>query len=192
MIKQVDKMEDNKIGKKIKNIRIVERLSQEEFAEILLVSRQTVSAWETGKTVPDSYNIKRICEEFNINADDLIETEKSEEPANKVSNAVNKSDKIRIQQENERRINLIVTACVMAVLFLVIVVMIILIVISNSDKISGLVYITDSKWNVWDYFILCVFAVLLAVISAVFGITVKKLVEDNKKVKSKSKDDKNN
>ncbi len=185
-------MEDNKIGKKIKNIRIVERLSQEEFAEILLVSRQTVSAWETGKTVPDFYNIKRICEEFNINADDLIETEKSEEPANKVSNEINKSDKIRIQQENEHRINLIVTACVMAVLFLVIVVMIILIVISNSDKISGLVYITDSKWNVWDYFILCVFAVLLAVISAVFGITVKKLVKDNKKVKSKSKDDKNN
>ena len=43
------------ISSKIKNIRTLNKLSQEEFAEKLEVSRQTVYYWEAGKAVPD-YN----------------------------------------------------------------------------------------------------------------------------------------
>lgn len=42
-----------KIADKIKNARIQTGYTQEQVAEKLLVSRQTISNWENGKSLPD-------------------------------------------------------------------------------------------------------------------------------------------
>ena len=42
-----------KLADKLQVLRINKRLSQEELANILDVSRQAVSKWESGKSVPD-------------------------------------------------------------------------------------------------------------------------------------------
>lgn len=47
-------------------------LSQEDVAEKLGVSRQTISKWETDETVPDIYQAKRLANIFNVSLDDLI------------------------------------------------------------------------------------------------------------------------
>lgn len=47
--------------------------TQDEVAEHIKVSRQTISKWETGKSIPDSIMIKRICEYYKISSDDLFE-----------------------------------------------------------------------------------------------------------------------
>ena len=42
-----------RIADRIKNARIQKEYTQEQAAENLLVSRQTISNWENGKTLPD-------------------------------------------------------------------------------------------------------------------------------------------
>ena len=44
------------IADKIKNARTIKKLTQEQVAEDLNVSRQTISNWENGKSLPDIEN----------------------------------------------------------------------------------------------------------------------------------------
>lgn len=48
-------------------------LSQEEVAEKLGVSRQTISKWETDETIPDIYQSKKMAKLYKISLDSLIE-----------------------------------------------------------------------------------------------------------------------
>lgn len=48
-------------------------MSQEEVAEKLGISRQTISKWETNETVPDIYQAKKMARLYNVSLDDLIE-----------------------------------------------------------------------------------------------------------------------
>lgn len=47
--------------------------SQEDVAEKLGVSRQTVSKWETDETVPDIYQSKKMAVLYNMSLDELID-----------------------------------------------------------------------------------------------------------------------
>ena len=60
------------LGKKLMEIRKENKMSQEEFAELFNVSRQTVSAWENSKSYPDIETLIRISEKFNISLDILL------------------------------------------------------------------------------------------------------------------------
>lgn len=60
------------IGEKIKDIRKQNKLSQEQFAELFHVTRQTVSNWENGKSYPDLDTVAKISAEFDVQADDLL------------------------------------------------------------------------------------------------------------------------
>ena len=48
------------IGAKIKNARITAQLTQEQVAEELGVSRQTLSNWENGRTYPDIVSVIKM------------------------------------------------------------------------------------------------------------------------------------
>lgn len=60
------------IDKILIKLRKEKNLSQEEVADKLNVTRQTVSKWETGQSTPDFDKIKPICELFEISADELL------------------------------------------------------------------------------------------------------------------------
>lgn len=60
------------IGNKIRQIRKSNRLSQEEFAYRIGVSRQTVSSWELGVMKPEISKIKTICKLFDVKADEIL------------------------------------------------------------------------------------------------------------------------
>jgi len=48
-------------------------LSQEKLAELLGVSRQAVSKWETGLSNPDTKNLMELARVFNVTMDELVE-----------------------------------------------------------------------------------------------------------------------
>lgn len=50
-------------------------LSQENVAERLGVSRQTLSKWETDETLPDIYQIKKLSKIYHLSLDELISFE---------------------------------------------------------------------------------------------------------------------
>lgn len=60
------------IGKRIKELRLKNNLTQKEFANQLGVTYQAVSKWETGKNMPDLILLKEISNIFKINIDSLL------------------------------------------------------------------------------------------------------------------------
>ena len=57
---------------KIKELRIKNNLTQEELAEKLNVSRQTISKWELGETNPNINQAKEISKIFNVSLEELV------------------------------------------------------------------------------------------------------------------------
>ena len=56
----------------ILQLRNREKLSQEELAEKLFVTRQAVSRWETGETIPNTETLKRLSSLFNVSINTLL------------------------------------------------------------------------------------------------------------------------
>lgn len=56
----------------LKAARQQANLSQQAVADELHISRQSISKWETGKTLPDIENLIRLSTLFDLSLDDLI------------------------------------------------------------------------------------------------------------------------
>lgn len=65
------------IGAKIKAARVSAGLTQEQAAQALAVSRQTISNWENGKTYPDIVSVVRMSDLYSISLDRLLKEEES-------------------------------------------------------------------------------------------------------------------
>lgn len=63
------------IGEKIRELRIRNQLSQESIAQLLDVSRQSVSKWEKGLSKPSTDNLLRLSEIFSVSVEDLIDND---------------------------------------------------------------------------------------------------------------------
>ncbi len=61
-----------KISKNIKKFRTAKKLTQDEIAKQLFVTRQTVSSWESGRTQPDIETLCKLAELFKISVEELI------------------------------------------------------------------------------------------------------------------------
>ena len=60
------------IGNQIKQHRATLNLSQEELAEQIYVTRQTLSNWENSKTYPDVNSLLRLSDVFGVTLDELV------------------------------------------------------------------------------------------------------------------------
>ena len=61
-----------KFGDNLKQIRKSRNISQEDLAERLGVSRQSVSKWETGENYPSMFNIMCLCDIFKCKINNLV------------------------------------------------------------------------------------------------------------------------
>lgn len=60
------------LGKQIRMYRLENKLSQEELADRIYVSRQTISNWENDKSYPDINSLVLLSEVFKVSLDKLI------------------------------------------------------------------------------------------------------------------------
>lgn len=71
-------MEDKiDIGEKIREARLNSKLTQEQAAVALGVSRQTISNWENEKSYPDIISVIKMSDLYQISLDHLLKEEKS-------------------------------------------------------------------------------------------------------------------
>ena len=63
------------LGKKIKQLRYRSGLTQEQLAEHLGISPQSVSKWETAVTMPDISLLPALAEELGVSIDELFKSE---------------------------------------------------------------------------------------------------------------------
>ncbi len=61
------------IGEKILKFRTAADISQEQLAEKISVSRQSISKWEMGQALPQIENVLQLCELFGISTDELLQ-----------------------------------------------------------------------------------------------------------------------
>lgn len=60
------------IGEKLKEARLKKNMTQEEVAEKIFVSRQSISNWENNKTYPDIGNVIALSDLYEISLDELL------------------------------------------------------------------------------------------------------------------------
>ena len=92
-------MDQIKIGKFIFNCRKEKGLTQEQLAEKLGVTSKSISRWENGNTMPDYSLLKDLCNELDINVNELLSGEKikgnkSEENLIKLRKQIDKRKKV--------------------------------------------------------------------------------------------------
>lgn len=68
-------MNQEKIGKLIKEIRTKNNLTQKDLADKYGVTYQAVSKWENGKNIPDIMILQQMSKDFNIDITSLLEGE---------------------------------------------------------------------------------------------------------------------
>ena len=101
-----------KFEEKLIKLRKQKILSQEELAEKLNVTRQTISKWELGQTKPDIDKIKEISELFEVSVEELI----SETTDIQVENA----QQVKAKKERKYLIYILVLVLIAAIITLII------------------------------------------------------------------------
>ena len=95
---------EHDIGSKIKAARLEKKLTQEQVAELLGVSRQTISNWENEKSYPDIISVIKMSECYDVSLDYLLKREQKmktyydylEESTNVVKSNANRNKIITI------------------------------------------------------------------------------------------------
>ncbi len=80
------------LGEKLYELRKNKNLTQEEVAEKLNVTRQSVSKWETNQSTPDFDKILPLCELYEISPNDLIKGNEQELEEEKSENDINSNE----------------------------------------------------------------------------------------------------
>ena len=76
-------MDQQKIGTFLKELRNEKNLTQEQWGEILGVSRRTVSRWETGSNMPDLDILIEMADYYDVDLRELLDGERKGEKMNK-------------------------------------------------------------------------------------------------------------
>lgn len=65
-------MDDDQFSNQLKNRRKQHSLTQQQLADKLSVSRETVSGWETGRNQPDINTLRKLAKIYGISLDQLV------------------------------------------------------------------------------------------------------------------------
>ena len=85
----------------LKKARKKAGLSQEKIAEIVNTSRSNISKYENGKLEPNLETLKKLCEEYDVSADEILEIK-----INKKNVNITNKNNISIKQRDNGLINI--------------------------------------------------------------------------------------
>ena len=133
-------MDQEKIGKFIAELRKEKNITQEQLAEKLGVTSKSISRWENGKTMPDYTLLKDLCNELDININELLSGEKIKE-----NDYINKSEenliKLRKQIDKRKKLLTIISYIFMAIIIIAFILNIVL----------NRIFLDDRHWNIIRY-----------------------------------------
>lgn len=100
-----------KIGMKINQLRKLSGMTQEQLAEKLNVSRQTISKWESDNTSPDLESIVKISRIFHVSLDNLLREEETD-IANRIDEQITLEDLMKINLYNRKLMLLLISGLI--------------------------------------------------------------------------------
>ena len=98
------------LGTQIKKYRQELQISQEELADRVYVSRQTISNWENDKSYPDIHSLMLLSEIFHTSLDELIKGD-----IEMMKDTIQKDDVARMKRYLKVNIITMLIACVIAI-----------------------------------------------------------------------------
>lgn len=96
-----------KIGNKLNQLRKLSGMTQEQLAEKINVSRQTISKWESDNTSPDLESIVKISKIFHVSLDDLLKEAKTS-MTNRNNEQITLEDLMKINLHNRKMMLLLI------------------------------------------------------------------------------------
>lgn len=109
---------DVNLGETIYRLRTERNMSQGDLAEALEVSRQSISKWETGGSVPELDKLTKMGELFGVSMDELILGKKEEKEAHSAAPAAPVAAPTRSEGPNRKTVGLVLF-CLAAAVWLV-------------------------------------------------------------------------
>lgn len=165
-----------KFNEKLFTLRKLAGYSQEEFAEIIGVSRQTVSKWETEFMKPETDKLIQISKLYDVSLDELLidENEISLQTNRTVENK-NREKIIEINSENTKQIEkndkgkksklFIIAMGLTIASFAGLILTILISILLSSDGDSTVVYTTTAiSVDTIFYFLLAIFIIGIGII----------------------------
>ena len=128
------------LGEKLYELRKEKNLSQEEVADKLNVTRQTVSKWETNQSTPDFDKIVPLCELFGISTEELLTGKKQEEKEQKAEKEIIE-EKPLTKEEVRRKSAEVVSSAVFLYILAVVVIMIAIPVLKMNTIIASAIFL---------------------------------------------------
>ena len=151
-------MDQIKIGKFILKCRKEKGLTQEQLAEKLGVTSKSISRWENGNTMPDYSLLKELCNELDINVNELLSGEKI-----KGNDYMNKSEenliKLRKQIDKRKKVLTIISYVFMAII----------VVAFILNMLLNRIFPDDRHWDIIRYTFLYS-GITLFIVSIVFEL----------------------
>ena len=78
------------LGEKIYRLRTEHNMTQEQLAERLGVSRQSISKWESGAATPELEKVRALAEVFSVSVDELLGNPAKEQPSSNLQRSINR------------------------------------------------------------------------------------------------------
>ena len=91
-----------KLGERIYNLRNLYKMSQEDLAQKLNVSRQSISKWENNTSVPELEKLIQLSELFQMTLDELVKGESVKDTEKQSTSVLEGMDSITIKRKVER------------------------------------------------------------------------------------------
>lgn len=112
------------IGKRLLALRQKREMSQEELAQELHVSRQTISKWESDLSLPDMKMIITISEFYHVSITELLGIEEQQDSQESVTHIYEQTKSVldNIQKENQKRKNrdwIIIGICILSMIIII-------------------------------------------------------------------------
>lgn len=147
------------VSEKILKLRKANNLTQEELAEKLDVSRQSVSKWETGQTIPELEKLVALSEVFNVTTDYLLKQSELNELSIKTEILEKRQEELSRENEKRQSKHYCIFCCVGIYLAAAAIVMLV-----NSISMEN-----DFLWNIFPGITLPAVVFLIATAIAVFA-----------------------
>ena len=142
-------------GEKLVLLREKHNMSQEELAEKLDVTRQTISNWENGKVAVDANKAVEICRLFDVDMNYLfLDADKSVESVDNNSNASNKPNS---------KHKFLIVCCVVVLLAVVATFIFASICLAQSDNTVSSTITLSTQAGLIILIVTCILSIVLVV-----------------------------
>ena len=161
------------LGERIKQLRLKSGMSQEKLAELVGVSRQAVTKWESGQTSPSTDNLFKLAEIFGTTVDIMMSADDPQrlDVGRTASLQFNNEETCVYGKENRKR-NLKIAGLILLAHLAIYVLLQFIFGYRENHTLLGLLSGTDSKSYLWGWLLhtrLFWAALFINVVSAMFG-----------------------